>query len=138
MRVGQEQGDRPAWPCVPAVGRADHAIDTGSPSRRAYTSVVIVIFVWDSDRSFDARARIETAVGVLMELCGWEANNARSRLISAAVTADAPVEKVATAILALGPEHPGHGGGANFHTAATPAIWTGSLRARARHVVELR
>jgi len=34
--------------------------------------------------SLDARARIETAVGVLMELCGWEPNKARSRLISAA------------------------------------------------------
>jgi AmiR/NasT family two-component response regulator len=68
----------------------------------------MVTFLRDSDGSFDARARIETAVGVLMELCGWGANNARSRLISAALTADAPVEKVATAILALGPELPPH------------------------------
>lgn len=56
--------------------------------------------------SLDARTRIETAVGVLMELCGWEANKARSRLIYAALSADASVEKVATAVLALCPEHP--------------------------------
>jgi hypothetical protein len=41
-----------------------------------------------------------------MELCGWEANTARSRLIFAADRADAPVETVAEAVLALGPEHP--------------------------------
>ena len=57
--------------------------------------MVIVTFTWDPDMSFDARARIETTVGVLMELCGWEANKARSRLISAADRAHAPVETVA-------------------------------------------
>jgi hypothetical protein len=41
-----------------------------------------------------------------MELCGWEATKARSRLVWAAVGADAPVTTVAEAILALGPEHP--------------------------------
>jgi AmiR/NasT family two-component response regulator len=55
---------------------------------------------------FESKARVETAVGVLMELCGWEANEARSRLVSAAASADAPVETVAEALLALGPEHP--------------------------------
>jgi hypothetical protein len=39
--------------------------------------VVIVTFAGDSDWSFDARARAEIAVGVLMELCGWEADKAR-------------------------------------------------------------
>jgi hypothetical protein len=55
---------------------------------------------------FDARVRVETAVGVLMELCGWEANDARSRMISAAASADAPVETIAKALLSLGAEHP--------------------------------
>jgi AmiR/NasT family two-component response regulator len=67
---------------------------------------VIVSFVWDSDQPFDARARVETAVGVLMELCGGEANKAWFRLMSAADRADAPVETVAEAILAHVPEHP--------------------------------
>jgi AmiR/NasT family two-component response regulator len=65
--------------------------------------VVIVTLFGDV---FDARARVETAVGVLMELCGWEANEARSHLVSAADSADAPVETVASALLALGAEHP--------------------------------
>ena len=69
--------------------------------------MVIIVTVWDDpDQLFGARARVEMAVGVLMELCGWEAARARSRLLSAAVRANAPVEKVATAVLALGPEHP--------------------------------
>jgi AmiR/NasT family two-component response regulator len=67
--------------------------------------VVIVSLFGDI---FEARVRVETAVGVLMELCGWEANEARSRLVSAAVSADAPVETVAAALLALGAEHPAH------------------------------
>lgn len=62
--------------------------------------------VWDPYRTLDARAQIETAVGVLMELCGWEATTARSRLVSAADSVDAPVETAAGVILALGPEHP--------------------------------
>jgi hypothetical protein len=64
-----------------------------------------VTFGRDSDQPVRCVAPVETA-GVLMELCGWEANKARSRLISAADRADAPVETVAEAILALGPEHP--------------------------------
>jgi AmiR/NasT family two-component response regulator len=55
---------------------------------------------------FDARVRVEMAVGVLMELCGWEANEARSRIVSAAASADAPVETIAKALLSLGAEHP--------------------------------
>jgi hypothetical protein len=66
----------------------------------------IVTFVWDPDRPFDAWMQVETAVGVLMELCGWEAATARARLVSAAVSANAPVETIAEAILALGAEHP--------------------------------
>ena len=62
--------------------------------------------VWDPDHALNARARVETAVGVLMELCGWGATKARSRLVSAAVSADAAVETVAEVILALNPEHP--------------------------------
>ena len=61
---------------------------------------------WDSVQPFDARARVEIAVGVLMELCGWEATKARSRLVSAALSAGAPVETVAEAILALVPSIP--------------------------------
>lgn len=61
---------------------------------------------WDLVGEHAARARVETAVGVLMELCGWEAPTARSRLVSAAVRANAPVTTAAEVILALGPEHP--------------------------------
>ncbi len=60
----------------------------------------------DPDQSFAALVRIENAVGVLMELCGWDATKARSRLISAAAEADTTVQQVANAILALGLEHP--------------------------------
>jgi hypothetical protein len=56
--------------------------------------------------ALDAHARVETAVGVSMELCGWDAITARSRLLIAAVSVDASVEHVAEIILALGPEHP--------------------------------
>jgi AmiR/NasT family two-component response regulator len=65
--------------------------------------VVVVTLFGDI---FEARMRVETAVGVLMELCGWEANEARSHLVSAAGSADAPVETVAAALLALGAKHP--------------------------------
>jgi hypothetical protein len=66
-----------------------------------------VTFVWDdSEQRFAGLAQVETAVGVLMELCGWDATTARSRLLTAAVTVDTPVETVATALLVLGPEHP--------------------------------
>jgi AmiR/NasT family two-component response regulator len=57
-------------------------------------------------QSLEAMARVETAVGVLMELCGWEAAEARSRLLITALCVDAPVEHVAEIVLALGPEHP--------------------------------
>ena len=62
--------------------------------------------VWETGETFDPRARVEIAVGVLMELCGWEATTARSRLVTSALSAGAPVETVAEAILALRPEHP--------------------------------
>jgi hypothetical protein len=50
--------------------------------------------------------RVEIAVGVLMELCGWEATKARCHLVSAAVSANTQVETAAEVLLALGPEHP--------------------------------
>ena len=52
------------------------------------------------------RVRVETAVGVLMELCGWEATKARCHLVSAAVSANTQVETAAEVLLALAPEHP--------------------------------
>jgi hypothetical protein len=71
-----------------------------------YASVETVTLDWDPDQLFGARARVEMAVGVLMELCGWEASGARSRLVWAAITTAAPVTTVAETILALGPERP--------------------------------
>jgi AmiR/NasT family two-component response regulator len=64
------------------------------------------VTAWDPGHSLDALARVESAVGVLMELCGWEAEAARTRLVSAAVIVDLPVTTVAEAILALGAQHP--------------------------------
>jgi ANTAR domain len=61
---------------------------------------------WDYAGQYAERAQVETAVGVLMDLCGWEATTARSRLVSAAVRANAPITTVAQVILPLGPEHP--------------------------------
>jgi hypothetical protein len=46
------------------------------------------------------------AVGVLMELHGWDAITARSRLLLAAVSLGPSVEQVAEIILVLVPEHP--------------------------------
>jgi hypothetical protein len=70
-------------------------------------SLVMVTFAWDdSEQPNGGWVQVETAVGVLMELCGWGSTTARSRLITAAVIVDAPVEALATALLALGPEHP--------------------------------
>jgi hypothetical protein len=46
-------------------------------------------------------ARVEVAVGMVMELRGWDSSTARAHLMVAADRADAPVEKVATALLAL-------------------------------------
>jgi AmiR/NasT family two-component response regulator len=57
-------------------------------------------------QTLESMARVEMAVGVLMELCGWDATQARSRLVSAAVNVKAPVEHVAEVVLALGREHP--------------------------------
>jgi hypothetical protein len=48
------------------------------------------------------------AVGVLMELCGWEPTKARARLLVAANSAGTSVEALATALLVLGTEHPHH------------------------------
>jgi AmiR/NasT family two-component response regulator len=45
--------------------------------------------------------RVEVAVGMLMELRGWDSSTARAHLIAAAGRADTPVEKVATALLVL-------------------------------------
>jgi AmiR/NasT family two-component response regulator len=47
------------------------------------------------------KAQVETAVGVLMELRGWDEFSARAHLIVAADRADTPVEKVAPALSAL-------------------------------------
>ena len=46
-------------------------------------------------------AHVEVAVGVLMELGGWDSSTARAHLVLAADRSDAPVEKVAAALLAL-------------------------------------
>ena len=46
-------------------------------------------------------ARVEVAVGMLMELRGWDSSTARAHLVLAADRADAPVEKVAAALVAL-------------------------------------
>ena len=46
-------------------------------------------------------AQVETAVGILMEVRGWEAISARAHLIVAADRANTPVEKVALALSAL-------------------------------------
>jgi hypothetical protein len=54
-----------------------------------------------SDRPDAFLARIEVAVGMLMEIRGWDSPTARANLILAADRADAPVETVAAALLAL-------------------------------------
>jgi hypothetical protein len=46
------------------------------------------------------------AVGVLMELCGWEPTTARARLLVAADSVGTSVEAIATAILVLRTERP--------------------------------
>jgi hypothetical protein len=46
-------------------------------------------------------AGVEVAVGVLMELRGWDSSTARAHLVMAADRADAPVETVAAALVAL-------------------------------------
>ncbi|MGZ4531820.1 MAG: ANTAR domain-containing protein [Mycobacteriaceae bacterium] len=54
-----------------------------------------------SDRPVTLIARVEVAVGMLMELRGWDSSTARAHLGVAADRADAPVEEVARALLAL-------------------------------------
>ena len=46
-------------------------------------------------------ARVEVAVGMLMELRGWDSSTARAHLILAAQRAETPVAQVATALLVL-------------------------------------
>jgi hypothetical protein len=50
-----------------------------------------------------AKATVDQAVGVLRAVRGWEADQARSRLRTAATAAGVPVEKVAEVVLALDP-----------------------------------
>ncbi len=76
------------------------------PSPNTFAGGDRVDLGWDLVGQYAARARVETAVGVLMELCGWQATTARSHLVSAAVSANTPVTTAAEVILALGPEHP--------------------------------
>jgi hypothetical protein len=54
-----------------------------------------------SDRPDTLIARVEVAVGMLMELRGWDSSTARAHLDVLADRADMPVENVATALLAL-------------------------------------
>ncbi|MDQ1669885.1 MAG: hypothetical protein QOE40_1946, partial [Actinomycetota bacterium] len=54
----------------------------------------------------DAKEKIDTAVGMLMELRGWSADAARTRLTKAAQLADVPKDKVADVLAALTPEIP--------------------------------
>ena len=76
------------------------------PSPNTFAGGDRVDLGWDLVGQYAARARVETAVGVLMELCGWQATTARSHLVSAAISANTPVTTAAEVILALGPEHP--------------------------------
>jgi AmiR/NasT family two-component response regulator len=48
-------------------------------------------------------ARVEMAVGVLMQVCGWDATTARARLRRSADRSDVPVVTLAAAILGLFP-----------------------------------
>ena len=57
----------------------------------------------------DGSARVEVAVGVLMQRHGWPPTTARVELTSSALTLDVPVENLAQAVLASYPRHP-HGG----------------------------
>jgi hypothetical protein len=54
-----------------------------------------------SGRSATLIARIEVAVGMLMEFRGWDPSTARAHLVLASVRADTPVDKVATVLVAL-------------------------------------
>jgi hypothetical protein len=49
------------------------------------------------------KAKVDQAVGVLRAVRGWEPDQARSRLRTAAAKAGVPVEKVAEVVLALNP-----------------------------------
>ena len=90
------------WP----VWRAACPLGGVGPSPNTFAGGDRVDLGWDLVGRYAARARVETAVGVLMELCGWQATTARSHLVSAAVSANTPVTTAAEVILALGPEHP--------------------------------
>ena len=57
----------------------------------------------DPDRPRDRYVQVEVAIGVLMELRGWDSTKARFRLTEAAVRTDSEVDSVAQAILALYP-----------------------------------
>jgi hypothetical protein len=57
----------------------------------------------DPHRPSDLYAQVEVAIGVLMELRGWDATKARFRLTDAAARTDSEVASVAQAILALYP-----------------------------------
>lgn len=65
-------------------------------------------------------ARVEVAVGVLMELRGWDPSTSRAHLVLAADRADAPVEKVAAALLSL--YDPLDGPGAGTPIGAAPVL----------------
>ena len=95
--------------CWRVTSRGNCAMHPGVPFHPVVetASVMMLTLLLDPVR-LAAWAQVETAVGVLMELCGWDANKARSRLVGAAVSVDAPVETVAKAVLALGPQHPPH------------------------------
>jgi AmiR/NasT family two-component response regulator len=48
-------------------------------------------------------ARVEMAIGVLMQVCGWDATTARARLRRSADLSDVPITMLAAAILGLFP-----------------------------------
>ena len=54
-----------------------------------------------SGRQATLIARVEVAVGMLMELRGWDSSTARAHLNAAAHRAETPVERVATALVVL-------------------------------------
>lgn len=59
--------------------------------------------VWDVAAQYQARVRVEIAVGVLMECRGWDATRARSALHLVADRNNQPVTKVADTVLSLAP-----------------------------------
>jgi hypothetical protein len=88
-------------------------------------------FTWDSDQPCYAWAAVDIALGVLMELFGWESTMARTLLVDAAANLDMPVVRAAEAILTLcGEEPPGR-------RAAHPPT-SAKLRDRAEICAEVR